>query len=260
MLVVGLIVLGVTAVALTIFLSAGGGGLFLGVRTTGLNGKGPSGGSLAHESRPPGQSGGPKLPPGAQVTSMVQFDDREVAAGADFPGGGSAVLPGCRPGCNPIVWTSVKGGEWTATWGTLSQGSAAGEQLVVGPHELLLFNADEGTALWYSTDAVTWHQVSLPSAMTAQVVRAVVWGHGHFVAILNNKYAGGPNTSYGESDTVWSSTAGTVWSLDSVSGSSAVFNSLVVVRTGFRIAGDLRQTGASIVWASSDGVTWKAVE
>lgn len=203
--------------------------------------------------------GGQKLPPGAQVTSVVRFDGREVAAGADFPGGGSAVLPTCYRDCNPIVWASVKGSEWTATWGTVSHGSIAGEQLVTGPDELLLFNGDESTALWYSSDAVTWQQVPLPPGMTALAVRAAVWGHGRFVAILNNKYAGGPNTAYGESDTVWTSTDGTAWTLDSVHGLPAAFNSLTVDQTGFRIAGVLRQTRAPVVWTSSDGVTWTTI-
>ena len=200
--------------------------------------------------------GGHKLPPGAQVTSVVSFDGREVAAGADIPGGGSAVLPICYSGCNPIVWTSVNRSEWTATWGTVARGSIPGEQFVVGPDRLLLFNADEGTALWYSTDAVTWQQVPLPPAMTALVVRGAVWGHGRFVAILNNKYAGGPNTAYGESDTVWTSTDGATWTLDSVPVAPAAFNSLTVDPTGFRIAGVFRQSGRSVTWTSSDGVRW----
>ena len=258
MLVGGLIVCGV-ALGATVFVASGGGGDFFGGTPTSSSGRGPSGGAVTHQSPPSGESGAHKLPPGTQVTSVVHFDGREVAAGADFPGGGSAVLPNCDPGCNPIVWTSVKGSEWTATWGTLAHGSAAGEQLVVGPDELLLFNGDEGTALWYSTDAVTWQQISLPPAMTALVVRAAVWGHDRFVAILNNKYAGGANMAYGETDTVWTSSDGTAWNVDSVPGLPAAFNSLRVESTGFRLAGHLRQTGASVTWKSSDGITWTTI-
>ena len=60
--------------------------------------------------------GSQKLPPGALITSVVRFGGREVAAGDDFPAGGPAVLPTCYPdGCNPIVWTSLNGSNWTAT-------------------------------------------------------------------------------------------------------------------------------------------------
>ena len=76
------------------------------------------------------------------------------------------------------------------------------------------------------------------------------------MAILNNKYAGGANTAYGESDTVWTSSDGSAWNLDSVPGSPAAFKSLRVESTGFRLAGLLRQTGASVTWNSSDGITW----
>ena len=127
---------------------------------------------------------------------------------------------------------------------------------MVGPAQLLLFLGDESTALWYSTDGVTWQQVPLSPAMTALVIRGAVWGHGRFVTILNNKYAGGPNTAYGESDTVWASTNGITWTQDSIPGQQAAFSSLGVDPSGFRIAGVFGQARASVIWTSSDGVTW----
>lgn len=201
--------------------------------------------------------GGQQLPPGAQITSVVRYQSKEVAAGVDFPGGSAPALPACAErGCSPIVWTSADGTRWSATWGTAANGSIPGEQLVVGPNILLLFDADESTSLWDSTDAVTWNRVALPGTMAGLVVRDAVFAHGRFVAILNNKFAGGPVTAYGESDAVWSSGDGTTWQLGSVPGPPAAFQSLTVVPTGFRIVGVLRPGGTSAAWTSPDGVTW----
>lgn len=203
--------------------------------------------------------GGQKLPPGAGVTSVVHFQGQEVAAGIDIPAGASAVLPGCAEnGCNPMVWTSTSGTTWTAAWGnnTAVPGSIPGTRLVVGAARVLLFDGDEATRLWYSTDAVTWDQVALPETMAALVVEGAVFGHGRFVAIFNNKYAGGPNAVYGESDTVWTSRNGMTWTPASVAGPPAAFESLTVMPTGFRITGLLRRNGDSAAWTSSDGITW----
>src|SRR5580658_1321201 len=135
--------------------------------------------------------GGQKLPAGAVVTSVVHFGGQEVAAGADISAGHAPVLPICADnGCNPTVWTSQNGRQWTAAWGNSGvTGSIPGEELVSGPGTLLLFLNDEGTRLWSTTDAVTWHQVVLPKTMSALDVTRVSFGHGRFVAILNNKYA-----------------------------------------------------------------------
>lgn len=198
--------------------------------------------------------GGQLLPAGAQITSVVEFQGRHVAAGAYFPG--SATGPsGCPEiGCNPMIWTSTNGDRWTPTWGSAANGSIAGEQLVVGTTDLLLFNDDESTGLWRSTDPLSWEKVQLPSDMASLGVTKAVWGLGIFVAILKNKYAGGPNTAYGESDAIWSSPNGITWTRDSVIGSRAVFASLRVDSKEFVVRGTA--DGSPAVWLSLDGTTW----
>ena len=84
--------------------------------------------------------------------------------------------------------------------------------LVVAPGQLLLFGAGTGgSLLWSSTDSVHWNRVTLPNAMSALAVSGATWRRGRFVAILANKFIGGPVTAYGESDTVWTSTDGINW-------------------------------------------------
>lgn len=205
--------------------------------------------------------GGERLLEGAQVVSAVRYQGGEVAAGADFPAGGKPVLPICAlRGCNPVVWTSSNESRWTVAWANIANGSIDGEQLVVGSNNLLLFLTDETTSLWSTTDAKTWTPVTLPEAMALLLVRKAVWAHGRFVAILSNKYAGGPVDTYGQSDTVWSSTDGTAWIQASVSGPPAVFQSLTVDSMGFQIMGILRQSQTPAEWASSDGVHWTATD
>ena len=153
-----------------------------------------------------------------------------------------------------MVWTSSNGRQWTPTWGSAPSGSIAGEQLVVTTTALLLFDDDEGTRLWRSTNGINWSEVSLPSDMAALGVRGAVWGHGRAVAILNNKFAGGPNTAYGESDTIWTSTNGTTWAQDSVAGPRLTFDSLHVDATGFVVRGTV--DGVPTEWTSSDGRAW----
>ncbi len=197
------------------------------------------------------------LPRGAQVTSVIRYRNIEVAAGDDFPAGSVPVLPICaQQGCNPVVWTSTDGSHWSAAWGAKATGSIPGETLVASPDILLLFNADESTNLWASTDAVTWHHVALPHALSALLVRDVVYGHGRFVAILNNKYAGGPVTAYGESDTVWTSTNGAAWTQEPVPGPAAMFQSVRVEAGGFQINGVFQQGGGPATWTSTDGTRW----
>jgi hypothetical protein len=68
---------------------------------------------------------------------------------------------------------------------------------------LFLFNDDEGTRLWRSTDAFNWQEVPLPAEMAASDVRKVVWGHNHLVASLYNKFS--------SSQELWTSTDGETW-------------------------------------------------
>jgi hypothetical protein len=140
--------------------------------------------------------GGQKLPPGAFVAAATRFDGKWVAAGDDLPNGGTPVLDACAPeGCNPVVWTSSNGIRWTATWGASPTGSFPGEMLLDGQGTLLLFDVDEATRLWSSSNGVSWQEVSLPASMGALGVRDAVFAHGRYEAMLNNKYAGGPNTA-----------------------------------------------------------------
>jgi hypothetical protein len=203
--------------------------------------------------------GGQKLPEGATVTTVLRFHGRWIAAGGDFPAGARPALSSCPAdtGCNPIVWTSTDRTHWTAVWGAAASGSITGEQLVAGEHDVLLFNADEGTALWTSHNGDTWTSVRLPDDMKALVARNVVFGHGRYVVMLNNKFAEGSDTAYGESDTVWTSTNGTTWTQDVVPGPASAFDSLTVAANGFRLFGVTRPGGDAEAWRSTNGVTWK---
>jgi hypothetical protein len=217
----------------------------------------PDGSSLvAHWTQLTASSSG--LPSGAQISSVVQFQGRYVAAGSYFPGRGPSTLPICSTdGCNPVVWTSTNGHAWTATWESVAQGSITGEQLIVTSTGLLLFNGDEGTALWHSGDGVTWNKVPLPAAIHALPVIGAVWGHGHVVAIFNNKFAGGPDTAYGESDTVWISPDGVTWH-QGILGEAAVLRAVAVTPTGYLIGGETWTTEHPTVWASVNGTHWRA--
>jgi hypothetical protein len=142
-------------------------------------------------------------PDGADVSSVVQFQGHYVAAGSYFSGNSPSVLPNCSTGCNPQVWTSATGSQWTPTWGATPTGSITGEQLVTTTMGLFLFNDDEGTRLWRSTDAINWQQVQLPAAMAVSDIRTVEWGHNRLVAAFFNKYS--------SSEELWTSTNGVAW-------------------------------------------------
>lgn len=134
-------------------------------------------------SSPPANTlpGGEGLPQGAQVTSVVQYQGKWVAAGADFPGGAKPVASTCATrGCNPVVWTSPNRSQWTAVWECTANGSIPGDQLVVGSGKLLLFLSDEATHLWSTTDAIDWTPVDVPEAMMALPVTKAVYGNGRF--------------------------------------------------------------------------------
>jgi hypothetical protein len=201
--------------------------------------------------------GGQKLPPGALVAAATRFDGKWVAAGEDVPAGATPVLEACAPnGCNPVVWTSTNGTRWTATWGASATGSIPGELLLKGRGTLLLFDDDEATRLWSSSNGVSWQEVTLPASMGALGVSYAAFGHGPYEATLNNKYAGGPNTVYGQSDTVWTSVNGRTWIHDMVPGPPADFESISVTRSGFRLTGVLHHGGNSAVWTSGNGISW----
>jgi hypothetical protein len=212
----------------------------------------------------PASSGGPStlkafpgaqsLPTGAEITTVVGFHGRYVAAGAFFPGSNDSSSGCSTAACNPMVWTSTNGKQWTPAWGSAPSGSIADAYLAVAPNSLLLFNGDEGTKAWRSTNGINWSAISLPSDMAALVVRGAVWGQGRFVAILNNKFAGGLDTAYGESDTIWTSETGLMWTQDAVAGSPVRFASLRVGAIGFTVRGTAR--GSPTEWTSPDGIAW----
>lgn len=191
------------------------------------------------------------------MAAATRFDGKWIAAGDDLPNGATPVLETCAAtGCNPVVWTSRNGIRWRATWGASPTGSLPGELLLAGPGTVLLFEDDEATRLWSSPNGVSWQEVNLPVSMGALGVRNAVFAHGRYEAMLNNKYAGGPNTTDGQSDAVWSSSNGRTWIDDAVPGPAAAFESISVTRTGFRLVGDLRHDGAAAVWTSVNGVSW----
>lgn len=200
--------------------------------------------------------GGQQLPVGANVTSVAEFQGRFVAAGSYFPGDDPSAPANCATGCNPVVWTTTNKSRWSVTWTNPASGSITGEEIVTSPTALLLFNDDEGTALWRSTDTVNWEKVPLPADMAAFDISKAEWSRNRFVTILRNKFTEGPNTVYGKSDAIWTSTDGITWERDLLSGPPATFESLSADATGFVIRGSLRQTGVQTVWTSSDGIAW----
>lgn len=202
---------------------------------------------------------GQRLPGGAVVTASVRFDGKWVAAGADISAGAMPVLKSCAPnGCNPVVWTSTNGKRWAAKWGAVPTGSIPGELMVSGSGSLLLFDDDEGTRLWITPNAVRWDEVSLPASMNALDVLDVVYGRSRFVAMFNNKFAGGANTTYGNSDEIWTSADGRRWIQANVPGSELRLSSLTVGPAGFLLAGS-DNAHSSVVWKSGSGTTWKVV-
>lgn len=201
-------------------------------------------------------SGG--LPGGSQITSVIGYDGRSLAAGELYGDAVPATMATrCPEGCNPAVWTSTDGRRWTLALGVAARGSSPGEQLVVTPSGLLLFQTDESTSLWRSTDGRSRQQVRLPPKMAALGAVGASYGHGRVVVVLANKFAGGPDAAYGEADTIWTSTNGTIWQEDTVSGAPS-FDSLTATASGFLAGGSSRSTGRSTVWQSTNGHTWVA--
>src|ERR1019366_6691823 len=98
-----------------------------------------------------------------------------------------------------------------ATWGVTPTGSIPGELMVSGSGSLLLFDDDEGTRLWLTPTGGGWDEVTLPATMNALDVRGVVYGRSRFVAMFNNKFAGGANTAFGNNDEIWTSADGRHW-------------------------------------------------
>lgn len=193
---------------------------------------------------------------------MVRFHGLLYAAGSYFPGSGP-IAPGYPTGGLPMVWRSGGSAKhWVLVWqaGGVVLGSGGFSELVATPHDLWLFEGDTGgTAAWRWGwgDGTGFRREPLPPAMAAMEVTAVVWGHGRLLAVEANKYAGGPVSTFGNGDAVWSSVDGTSWRRGVMPG-GAVLRSLTVTPSGFVAGGESRTTQTSTVWASAHGAAWRA--
>jgi hypothetical protein len=217
---------------------------------------------VAHWTPPYGSATG--LPVGAVINTVTRFQDRVVAAGLFLPQCASEFPQRlCTPGAmarEPVVWTSSNGNTWSEAWKSsgVVLGTGTSQQLVSSPSGLLLFDeGTAGTALWRSTDPTSWERVTLPATMTALPLGAVIWGHGMFVAILSNRFTGGPVTAYGDSDTVWISPDGVSWRQVDLHFGPTVLSALTSTRTGFLLGGAFRPYNRATVWVSTDGQHWQ---
>lgn len=254
-------------IGLTAVLALGGSALGYGLTVGGTPPSNPDGHSVGDPAaaaapsvvaRWTDLSSGGGLPGGAEITSVIRFDGRLVAAGDYFGGGAALASPSCTDACNPVVWTSTDGSHWSIALAKSASESVPGERLVKTPTELLMFNTGEAsTTLWRSTDGRSWSQVAIPTRMSGLTLSGATWGHSRTVAIFSNKFAGGPDAAYGNADTIWTSTNGTTWSQDPVPGTPR-FTSLTTTPTGFLASGTSRATGHPTLWRSSNGLVWKA--
>ena len=195
------------------------------------------------------------------MNSAIEWQGSLVAAGYYFPGTGPAAA-GYPGAVSPVVWTSDDGGRnWKPTWspGTVVLGSDTVQTILATGSGLLLFDGGTGgSALWQSTDGHSFEQVQLPDSMSALTVAAATYGDGRVVAVLRNKYTGGPDTAYGEGDQLWTSLDGATWTRDTLQG-QPVLMSITSTATGFLAGGQARSGGPSTVWFSPDGVSWQRV-
>jgi hypothetical protein len=203
------------------------------------------------------------LPPGADITDVVGFGGHVLASGLLFPSCGNPGEPICastESALEPVVWSSVAGGGWTEVWnsGRVIVGTGTVQRLVVTPQGVLLFDSGTGgTVLWRSTsDGAAFTRVSLPSAMKAFPLTDVTWGHGLTVAVLSNKFAGGPDSAYGESDAVWTSSDGTTWKQAPLR-QTARLEAVTTTASGFLIGGQTKSTKRATVWTSANGMQWR---
>ena len=216
---------------------------------------------LAHWTRPRSSATG--LPPGTEITDVARIEGRLVAAGSFLPpntGSRQSPSPPGAKALSPVVWTSVDGSTWSEAWDPsgIVLGTDTFQELVATPTAILLFDpGDDETALWRSTNGTSFEPVSLPPAMRALRVISVTWGHGLVVAALSNKYVGGPDTPYGESDTVWISPDGLTWQQATLGG-TAVLKSITTTATGFLVGGETGSTKLPTLWTSSDGSHWNS--
>ena len=195
------------------------------------------------------------LPSTATVTSAVRFRGRLYVTGAVGAGGPAKRCESA--GCNPAVWSSLGGSSWVQVLSVPARGSTPGSLLAASSNRLVLFAGGMGTALWTSRTGQAWRGVPLTRQMGALSVRDVVWYHHKFVAVLGNRFAGGPNHAYGASDEVWTSPDGLRWRQAHVAGPPSYFASIAATRSGYILGGSSRVSGRSEVWTSSTGENWR---
>jgi len=210
----------------------------------------------------PSDPSGGSLPLGAQITDVVSFRGHVLASGLFFPPCTSPGEPACTPAekvLEPVVWSSAAKGKWNEAWNSdgVTLGTGTVQHLVVTPDGVLLFDSGMATALWRSTNGVTFTRVNLPPAMEALSVSDATWGHGLTVAILSNRFAGGPDKVYGQSDTVWTSANGSTWTQSPLS-QVAVLAAVTTTSSGFLMGGQTKSTKRPTVWTSADGMQWTA--
>lgn len=136
---------------------------------------------------------------GATVTTRLRVGHRTLLAGAVF--GKAAHRSGCPIGCNPVVWESTRTG-WRTTLKETASGSIADEHLLATPTSILLFNSDEGTALWRSAGGRHWTSQRLPARMRSETVKRLS-RHGKTIEARMHIATGGSQ--------VWTLTIGAHW-------------------------------------------------
>ncbi|MGC9221848.1 MAG: hypothetical protein ACP5H2_10945 [Solirubrobacteraceae bacterium] len=192
------------------------------------------------------------ITPEAQITTVINWHGELIAAGE----GGASARRCHALACNPVVWIAHDG-HWHAVFAAPAEGSLANADLVATRHGLLLFCSQEGTRLWRSTNGRVWRSVRPPDAMAANSLVQAVSNSHTIVALIGNRFAGGPDTAYGESDFIWTSTGGLDWTQRSVPDRPQ-FASLTVTPAGFLAAGISRATGRQLIWRSTNGRTWSS--
>jgi hypothetical protein len=199
---------------------------------------------------------GSYLPPGAIVTSVTRWHGHLLTAG-DLETTSRVGQAGCDGSCNPVVWVAAAG-RWRVSFATRATASDVPDELVAVNGELLLFDSAQTTQLWRSSNGRAWRKVRLPDSMMAMGITEVVSNGHRVVVVLQNKFAGGRQSKYGESDPVWTSTDGIQWKKGSVPDKPS-FTSLTTASDGFLASGTSRATGSGLVWRSTNGLTWSAV-
>jgi hypothetical protein len=199
-----------------------------------------------------------------EVGAVTEFRGRLVLAGWGF---GQSPPPGlgCSILCNPVVWVHGPRGGWRAVFATQAWGGLAGERFSVAGGRLLMFNSQEGTRLWESTDGLVWRAIRLPAEMEMAMDGlgsdgGVASSGARVVAVFNNRYAGyvgRPMRALGESDFVWTSSDGIHWHHDGdATHGEPQFDSLSVAPHGFVATSTSRANGGSDIWFSRNGLSW----